>query len=399
MSLSFALSPALAEYGRALRDWSATECRPFAREADTSHDLPDNWASTLDTCPVPLKRWDRPDAAPLPSFEDGPWIRQLVTTESLNYGDTWVSWACGGGIGHLVVQGMGTPEQIERWYKPIVTTGGRTAFALTEPQFGSDTSMVSTTAVRDGDTWVINGTKMYCSFGGVADYVVVFATIGKELGPSAIKAFVVEKGTPGLLVAKLNESKLGIRSAVTSELLFQDCAIPVENQLGWSGDGTAGAGGKTRSGRSGALGALAQNKPNMSAMAIGMAQASIDVATDLLTERQAGFAPHRWSRIESELQNMADVLTRARLMNFKAQFLTGRGLPSKIEASMAKAYGPATCEQIIRRCMQLLGPDGTSTDLLLEKWYRDCKIIDIFEGSGQVQRIIVGRSVVGSDAG
>jgi acyl-CoA dehydrogenase len=404
VTLSYQLSQPLVEYGRTVSEWAKTECRPYAREADTRHQVPDNWPEILDTCPVSIGRYDKPEASAPPRFEEGRWVSGLVMTESLFYGDTWVSFVLGAGIGHLVVKLMGTAEQIERWYRPIVDRRGVTAFALTEPQFGSDTSMVATTAVRDGDTWVLNGTKIYCSLGGIADYTVVFATTDKSLGPSAIKAFVVPRGTPGLTIAKMNEDKLGIRSSLTSELFFDDCHIPVENLLGWAGDDGAvatDAKGKvqTRSGRGGALGALAQNKPNISAMGIGLSQASIDVATDILAEQKTGFTPKRWSAIETELSNMSAALDRARRVNWKAQWLSDQRLNSKTEASMSKAYGPPTFERIIRRCMQLLGPEGTSTDLLLEKWYRDVKILDIFEGSGQVQRIIIGRTLMGPDAG
>lgn len=404
MTLSYQLSQPLVDYGRTVRDWAVSECRPYAREADTRHQPPDNWRDVLDTCPVAIGRYDKREVTPQPDFEEGKWVRDLVLTESLIYGDVWVAFVLGAGIGHLVVKLMGTTEQIEQWYRPIVKGNGVTAFALTEPQFGSDTSMVATTAVRDGDTWVLNGTKIYCSLGGIADYTVVFATTDKSLGPSAIKAFVVPRGTPGLHIAKMNEDKLGIRASITSELFFDDCQIPVENMLGWVGDDggvttDAKGGVQTRSGRGGALGALAQNKPNISAMGVGIAQASLDVATDLLSEQKTGFTPKRWSAIESELSNMNAALARARRVNWKAQWLSDQGLNSKTDASIAKAYGPPTFERIVRRCMQLLGPEGTSTDLLLEKWYRDVKILDIFEGSGQVQRIIVGRTLMGPAAG
>ena len=400
---TFQLSRPLVDYGRIIRDWSKAEVRPYARQADTDHAPPDNWREILDTCPVAIGRRDKRDVAPPPDFPEGRWVRELVVTESLAYGDFWVSNVLGAGIGHLVVRLMGTPAQIDRWYRPIVDEGGQTAFALTEPQFGSDTSMVATTATRDGDTWVLNGTKMYCSMGGTGTYVVVFATTDKTLGPAAVKAFVVPQGTPGLIIAKMNEDKMGIRSALTSELLFDGCAVPVDHQLGWTGDSEPARNEKgtpqTPSGRGGALGALAQNKPNMSAMGIGFTQASIDVASELLQERRTGFAPRRWSVIEAELTNMNLALERSRRVNFQAQFLMDQGRPNKTEASMSKAYGPPTFERIIRRCMQLLGPDGTSNELLLEKWYRDSKIIDIYEGSGQVQRIIIGRTLMGADAG
>jgi acyl-CoA dehydrogenase len=396
MPYSFTLSKPLADYGNILRDWSATEVRPYARQADTEHAPPANWKEILDTCPVGLGRQDIPDAEPVPAFEEGHWVTDLIYHEALSYGDIWAGPVIGGGIGHLVVQSMGTPEQVDKWYTPVVKLGLTTAFALTEPHFGSDATQVATTATRDGDSWVLNGTKIFCSGAVGAEYITVFATTDKSLGPKGIAAFVVPGGTPGLVITKRNESKLGIRSWQTSSLTFDNCVIPVENRLGWSGDPNF----KPRSsGQAGALGALGNNRPNMAAMAIGLAQASIDVATGILRERRAGFTPQRWSDIESEIENMNAALNRGRRMNLHAQYLLDAGKGDRAVSAAAKGYAPQTVDRVIRRCMQLLGPDGTSQELLLEKWYRDVKIMDIFEGSGQVQRIIVGRTLMGRVAG
>ena len=134
-------------------------------------------------------------------------------------------------------------------------------------------------------------------------------------------------------------------------------------------------------------------------MGLGIAQASVDVATEILGGQRLGFTPRRWSSIEDDLVRMNAALERIRRVNFGAQWLLDNNLPNKSEASVSKAFGPPTFEKIIRRCMLLLGPDGTSNELLLEKWYRDVKILDIFEGSAQVQRIIIGRTLMGADAG
>jgi acyl-CoA dehydrogenase len=396
MSYSFTVSKPLTDYGHIVREWSTTECRPYARQADTEHQPPSNWKEILDTAPVGLGRQDVPDADPIPTFEEGHWITDLVFHEAINYGDIWVAPVLGGGIGHLVVESMGTPEQIDKWYTPVVKNGLTTAFALTEPQFGSDTSMVATTATRDGDTWVINGSKIYCSGAVAGEYVTVFATTDKSLGAKGIAAFVVPRGTPGMIITKPNESKLGIRSWQTSALSFENCVIPVENRLGYSADPSF----KPRSsGQGGALGALANNRPNMSAMAIGLAQASLDLTAGLLKEQKAGFTPHRWTVVETELERMNAALDRGRRMNFQAQFLVDTGQADRAVSAAAKGYAPQTVDRVIRRCMQLLGPEGTSNELLLEKWYRDVKIMDIFEGSGQIQRIVVGRTLMGRTVG
>lgn len=389
------MSKPLADYVEAVREWSVEHVRPRAREADTLHGPPADWPQVLDKCPVPIKRHDRRDLAPVPRFEEGSWVRELASTEAICFGDIWVEDVIGSGIGHLTVQLMGTPDQAERWYRPIVEVGGQAAFALTEPHFGSDTTMVATTATRDGDTWVLNGSKMYCSMGGHATFTVVFATVDKSLGAPGIAAFVVPRGTPGLIIAKANEDKLGIRSWQTCELLFQNCAIPLDHRLGWDASGPVETKGTTRTGQGGALGALSENRPNIAAMGLGIASAALDQATTILKEQQASFSVRRWAAITDDIERMQAALDRTRRVAWGAQLMLDRGLLNRTEASAAKAYGPPTFERVIRRSMMLLGPDGTSEELLLEKWYRDVKILDIFEGSAQVQRIVIARSLLG----
>ena len=394
---TFELSPELEKYGQQLREWSTREVRSRARAADTTKQTPEDWEAILDTCPVPLGRPDK-EGDERPTFEEGYWLAQLVYYENLCYGDLWALPLLSAGIGHLVVDEMGTAAQREKWYDSAMRGESVGAFALTEPHFGSDTSQVATTAVRDGDEWVLNGSKIYCTQGATADWITVFATTDKSLGAAGIACFIVEAGTPGFSVPKPNESKLGIRNWPTSELLFENCRVPLENRLGWNSKGPDDDTGMV-SGQRGALAALSNNRPNMSAMAVGVAQASIDIATELLEARREKMSPRRWDAVSNDLRRMNVALDRARRINFNAGVDIDTGAPSRRTPAMAKAYAPQTCDRIIRRCMQLLGPEGASKDLLLEKWYRDVKIADIFEGSSQVQRIIIAREVVGRLAG
>ncbi|HEY6790506.1 MAG TPA: acyl-CoA dehydrogenase family protein [Trebonia sp.] len=398
MTLSFELSGELRHYGRQLRDWSVREARPLAREADDHHALPLGWSKVLDSCPVPVGRTDVPDAEPIPAFSDGEKVTMLVYYENLNYGDTWVMSAIGGGIGHLPVKKIGTPAQIAQWYTPAVESGLTTGFALTEPQCGSDTSRIATTATRDGRSWVLNGSKIYCSLGAQAEYVTVFATTDTTAGAKGIAAFIVSKDTPGFVVVKANESKLGLRSTLTSELRFEDCVIPLENRLGWDATGPA-ADAPGLSGQAAALASLADNRPNVAAWAIGTAQASLDLTRERLLAHRDDFASRRWTLVETELERMNAALARGRRLNLKAQYLVDQGTPSRVAASISKAFSPQTCERVVLRCMQLLGPEGTSKQLLLEKWYRDIKILDIFEGTAQIQRLLVARHLMGRAVG
>jgi acyl-CoA dehydrogenase len=394
MPVTFELSPELENYGQEIRSWGLELVRPLGRRADTDHAVPDSAEAILETAPVPLGRMGRTGDG-LPDMKEGYDLVRSVWYENVLYSDAWLSEALNPGIGHQVVRAIGTPEQVDHWYRPIVDEGRRSGFGLSEPGAGSDTANLATTATRDGDQWVINGNKMYCSLGAVAEYIVVFATIDKSQGSSGIRAFIVEKGTPGMEVIKRNENKLGLRCWITSQLAFDHCAIPLENVLG--GMGADGAVPTARGLRAG-LSELNRNRPNVSAMGIGLGSAALDLTTDLLAEQHASFTPQRWSLIESELEQMRATLDRARWLNRRALWMASRDRPNRVEASIAKAYGPPNAERVIRRCMQLLGPEGASTELLLEKWYRDVKILDIFEGTGQIMRLLISRELMGRNA-
>jgi acyl-CoA dehydrogenase len=206
----------------------------------------------------------------------------------------------------------------------------------------------------------------------------------------------VPAGTPGFNVVKPNEDKLGITSWLTTELLFDNCAVPLENRLGYDAQGNhVGAVG----GQAGALAVLSLNRPNMSMMAIGVAEASIDITEEVLRSRRESFTANRWSAIEKDLRQMRLALERGRRVCLYAMYLVDRGETDRLWPAVGKGYPPQTCERVIRHCMQLLGPEGVSKEFLMEKWYRDVKIMDIFEGSGQVQRIVVGRTLMGRIAG
>lgn len=387
MTATLDLSPKLRDYERELRDWSVAVIRPHARRADTEHRVPDDWRELFASCPVPLsKNVARNDVAEVPVFDDGELLRNMVQYENFNYGDIWGQSRFGGGIGQVVVKLLGTPDQVRRWYEPVIAQETlTTGFALSEPGAGSDTSRIATRAVQDGDAWVIDGQKVFCSHGATAEYVVVFAVTDDAAGSGA---FVVEAGTPGFDVVKANEDKLGLRSWVTSQLAFTGCRVPLENRLGWDERGA-----EVRGGRLGALAVLNNNRPNVGMMAVGVAQASLDVTRDVLAERRTAFRPDRWTLVDNDLDAMDAALMRARHVCRRAQWMAHHELANRAEASMAKAIAPPTAERVVRRCLQLLGPDGASTDLLVEKWYRDLKILDIFEGTGQVQRRIIAREL------
>jgi acyl-CoA dehydrogenase len=397
-------SPQTEALRLAVRDWALTRVRPLAREADLEHCTPKGGLQVIDDCPVRFGRVKNDPRAAEAIKADGAGVLEALIMEDVAFGDVWPLFAeHSGGIGHNVVQAMGTPAQRERWAAPVRRGDATSAFALTEPHFGSDPSQVATTARREGDEWVINGHKMYCTGGASASYVVVFATIDKEAGRHGIRAFVVEKGTPGASVTKPNENKLGIRSSETSELAYENCRVPLDHCLGLDASGLAAAKSndgnvRSQSGFTGALGAMTESRPLLGGTSIGIARAARQVAWDWAVERRSEFSPARWTRLEEEFDRMQSALDHASRMVVRAMWQKDRQIPIRRSGSAAKAFAPPIAERVIRRCLQWMGPDGLSQDYLVEKWYRDVKIFDIFEGSGQIHRITIARDLMGPGA-
>jgi acyl-CoA dehydrogenase len=382
------ISPQLARLADEVRDWSVAELRPLARQADSDHAPPPEASKAFETAPFggsPASGMVELD--PERGIPEGRYQAATVVTENGSYGDMLFMMAApGGGIGGKVVELIGTPEQIDRWTGGLARGEFRfSGFALTEPGAGSDAASLRTTARRDGDHWVLDGTKMFCTGGAVSDFVVVFATMDRELGHRGIRAFVVEKGSPGFTVAKPNEDKLGCRAMLTSELVFDGVRVPDENCLGVPADQPRSFGT--------ALSALNTTRHQVASMACGIAQAVLDEATPLLLDRRASFSGARWHRVESELAAMGAAVERGRLLARRAAWHIDRGESFVREAAMAKAYAPPVAERICLRAIELLGSDGWSRDLPFEKWYRDVKILDIWEGTGQIQRRTVSRSL------
>jgi acyl-CoA dehydrogenase len=382
------ISPQLQTLADDVRDWALAELRPVARQSDRDHVPSPEATKAFETAPFggsPASGWVELD--PARKIPEGRYQAATVVMENGVYGDIlFMTASPGGGIGGKVVELIGTPEQVDRW------TGGLSrgefrfsGFGLTEPGAGSDAASLRTSAKLDGDHWVLDGTKMFCSGGAISDFVVVFATHDPQLGHRGIRAFVVEKGTPGFSVAKPNEAKLGCRAMLTSELVFEGVRVPLDHCLGAPDEQPRSFGT--------ALSALNTTRHQVASMACGLAQAVLDELSPLLTERRAGYSTARWQRIESDLQAMNAAVDRGRMLARRAAWRIDRGLSFGREAAMAKAYAPPIAERICLRAVELLGPDGWSEELPFEKWYRDVKILDIWEGTGQIQRRSISRSL------
>ena len=295
----------------------------------------------------------------------------------------------GSGLGNAAITAVGTPEQVAKY------GGSYAAMCITEPGTGSDSANISTTAVADGDEWVLNGEKIYVTDGQRSDTLVVWATLDKSLGKSAIKSFIVEKGTPGCEVIRL-EHKLGIRASDTASISFNDCRIPKANILGSPDIATDAEGRKKAFG--GVMQTFDNTRPPVAAMAIGVSRAALDMSRALLKEEGVELKfdkkPANLSAIEAELCQMEAEWQGARLLVLKAAWMADNKMPNSMEASMCKAKAGRVGNNITLRCVALCQSLGYSEQYLLEKFARDSKILDIFEGTQQIQQLIVARRVL-----
>jgi acyl-CoA dehydrogenase len=297
------------------------------------------------------------------------------------------------------VAAAGTPEQRKRFLARFREGKPKwAAMAITEPGCGSDSAAITTTATRDGDNWVLNGTKIFCTSGERAldkseGFVVVWATVDKSAGRAGIKAFVVEHGTAGVTVTKV-EDKLGIRASDTAAIVFENCRIPLDNLLG-----NADVKRDSTEGFKGVMATFDATRPAVAASALGIGRAAIDFVREAFDK--AGItirydAPiHKQTALERDFIDMEANLQAARLLTWRASWMMDRGMHNSLEASMAKAKAGLAVTQVTQKAVELLGPLGYSRKLLLEKWMRDAKINDIFEGTQQINLLIIARRILG----
>jgi acyl-CoA dehydrogenase len=307
--------------------------------------------------------------------------------EMLSWGDAGL-YLCTprGGLGAAAVSAAGTPEQKTN------------SMAITEPHAGSDTAAIKSTAVRDGDEWVLNGEKIFVTGGhkslvDTPGFVIIWATIDPAAGRKGIRSFVVEADTPGCTVTKL-EKKLGIRSSDTASIVLQDCRVPFENMLG-----TVDEKKKTSEGYKGVLRTFEVTRPLVSASALGIARAAIEFLKEKLAEEgveiRYGLPPSRMTNVEAEVIELEAMLRSAWLLTVRAVWMADNKVPLNAEASMSKIKAGDAVVKITQKAVELLGPMGYSREHLLEKWFRDAKINDLYEGTGQINRLVVARRILG----
>lgn len=319
------------------------------------------------------------------TVRNGANMATLLGMLELCWGDVGLALSIPGqGLGNAAIAAVATPAQRARF-------GGKWAsMAITEPSAGSDSAAIRTTARLDGDHYVLNGEKIFVTAGERSELVVVWATLDPTLGRAAIKSFVIEKGTPGMKVARL-EKKMGIRASDTATILLEDCRVPRENLLGSPEI-------DPKKSFAGAMQTFDNTRPLVAAMSLGVARAALERTRELLADAglrtSYGGSPLAKSAIELSLLEMEADLDAAWLLTLRAAWMADNKQPNSCEASMAKAKAGRVGNAITLRCVELLGPLGYGEDELLEKWARDSKILDIFEGTQQIQLLIVARRLL-----
>lgn len=409
--ISFEMPKPLVQTRNVVETVAVNMMRPVSREMDENeHEIPWSYIEFMHTATKALGSSSMaPEETPKVKEESSAkekrppinYQRLMVMVEMLSWGDAGI-YLCtpGGMLGAAAVSAAGTKEQKQRFLnrfkgkEPVFD-----AMAMTEPQAGSDTSAIRTTAVLDEETneWVLNGEKIFVTAGHKAlvdskGFIVVWASLDLEAGRAGIRSFVIEAGTPGCKVTKLEE-KLGIRASDTVSIVLQDCRIPYENILG------SPTIEKSTKGYKGAMETFDATRPIVAASALGVARAALEFVQEKLTEQgvevRYGIPRQKMTHIERELIEMETQLRQAWLLTVKALWMADNKQSNALIASMSKVKAGKVATVITQKAVELMGPLGYSQDYLLEKWFRDAKINDIFEGTGQINLLVVARNILG----
>jgi len=366
---------------RMVRDFAENEIRPIAQEMDVSGEFP--WEV--------IRKMGRLGLLGLPVPEEyggcgADTVTYAIAVEEVSRvsGSVGITLAAHTSLGLDLIHRFGTEEQKRKYLPPLAAGKGLAAFGLTEPEAGSDAAAVKTTAVLDGEQWVINGQKTFITSGSIADVVIVAAVTDKSAGTKGISNFIVEKDTPGFRPGR-DEEKMGLRGSVTSQLFFEDCRVPKENLLGQPGGGFKQF-----------LITLDGGRISIGAMAVGLAQGALEAAVKYSKERvQFGQPIAKFQAIQWMIADMATEIEAARLMVYRAAWLKDKGVRFTKEAAMAKLYASEAAERACFKAIQIHGGYGYMKEYDVERIYRDNRLTTIGEGTSEIQRLVIARQVLG----
>src|ERR1700722_16408276 len=397
MSIEFTLSKRQEETRAGIPSLAENVIRPQSLSWDRNHGVPHDFlrnmaalASSMGSLSAAAEYARAERSGDTKSLN----LNTVLGAEEMAWGDAGLLLCLPGpGLGAPPVRATGTPEQKERFFsifKDMSQALRWGAYALTEPGAGSDVASIRTSCKKVGSDWVINGRKCYITNGARAAWNVVFATVDPGLGRAGHRAFVVEKGTAGFSVGKI-EDKLGLRASETAELVFEDCRVPEENLLG--GEESY----KTKEGFMTAMKTFDTTRPTVAAMAIGIGRAAYEHTVEHVKENYVLSRPiPRYAAIAERLARVGRQLAAARMATWRAAWLADQGEPNAKEASMGKALAGGAAIRACIEAIEICGAEGSVSreHCLLEKWFRDIKVYDIFEGTGQIQRIVISKRLM-----
>jgi alkylation response protein AidB-like acyl-CoA dehydrogenase len=365
---------------RAVREFAETEIRPYVREWDEAQHYPAELTPKL--AALGLMGIQFPEAyggAAMASVDYCICIEELARVDP----SVCLSVAAHNGLGAAHIAAFGTEEQKRRYLVPLARGEKLAAWGLTEASAGSDAAALQTKAVRDGDCWVLNGTKQFITHGLTGDLIVVMAVTTRGKGSRGISAFIVERGTPGFRAGK-KEDKLGMRASETSEVIFEHCRIPASQLLGVEGQGFINA-----------LQVLDAGRIGIAALAVGLAQGAYEAARDYaVVRRQFGRPIGEFQSIRAKLVGNAGRIEAARLLTFRAAWMKDHGKRTTLEAAMAKLYSSEIAVQAAEDGVQIHGGYGFIKDYPAEKFFRDVKLTTIGEGTSEIQRLVIARQLL-----
>lgn len=378
--MNFSLTKEQEFVKQMVREFAETEVKPLAAEIDVTEEFPmEN-----------VKKMAKYHMMGIPFSTElggagGNNLSYAIAVEELSRvcGSTGVILSAHTSLCATPIDMFGTEEQKQKYLVPLAKGEKIGAFGLTEPNAGTDAAGQQTTAVLDGDHYVLNGSKIFITNGGVADVFIIFAMTDKSQGTRGISAFIVEKGFKGFSIGKV-EDKLGIRASSTTELVFEDCIVPKENLLGKEGKGFKIAMQTLDGGRIG-----------IAAQALGIAQGALDEAVEYMKERkQFGRSLSKFQGLQWMIADMEVKVEAARLLVYKAAFNKDNKLPYTVDAARAKLFAAETAMEVTTKAVQIFGGYGYTKDYPVERMMRDAKITEIYEGTSQVQRMVIAGNLL-----
>jgi alkylation response protein AidB-like acyl-CoA dehydrogenase len=395
--VDFSLSEEHVELQKWAHEFAEKEIRPAAAEYDESEEFP--WPVLKKAAEAGLYSVD----IYLQSQQDSSGLTLPIVMEETFWGCAGIGLCIfGTGLPLSALAAIGTQDQLIEWAPKMFGTPKDpkvAAFAVTEPQAGSDVRNLRTRAVREGDEWILNGTKVFITNGQYADVYIVVATVDPELGHRGQASFIVSR-EDGIRPGK-KEKKLGIRASDTSEVVLDDVRIPVDRVLGGIDKLEAkldrARKGESTGRSSAALRTFEVTRPAVAAQAVGIARAALEFAVDYAKDRKAFGVPiSQHQSVQNMLADMAVEVECARLLTYRAAWLAANGQPfPKAEGSMSKLKAGETAVRVTEQAVQVLGGYGFIKDFPVEKWYRDSKIYTIFEGTSEIQRMVIARALIG----